>query len=168
MGSPRIPAVWEYTEPSLFPEWRGAPKHSKSPRSRTRKKTKGTKQLARTVSLMQPLRASSSPLPLGGLVRTCWTLPMPSSSREPSPDGAGQGGKAGRTPEVTAHAACTAAAQQEAWRLSISPAGLQGALINPEPGSWSYHSPVLKVAPDGRRENPPQLPRGFPTSLLYR
>lgn len=88
---------------------------------------------------------------------------MPFSSREPNPTGAGQGPKAGRTPEATAW---VLAQQQLSKRHGGSASHQQGCkepLINPDPGSWLYHSPVLKVAPDGKKGKSTSAPQ----RLLY-
>lgn len=109
---------------------------------------------------MQPLHASTSLLEaLFGHADLFPCLPLQGS---PAPLGQGSVPKQAG-PEATPHAACTTATRQEAWRVSISPAGCKEPLINPDLGSWLYCSSVLKVAPDGKKGKSTSAPQ----RLLY-
>lgn len=173
LGKPWVPLgsllYGSTQDPPLLPEWldccRATPEHSKSPRSRRRKK------MDKAVCQTQPLHASASPLPLGDWVWTCCPLPVPCSPRGPSHTGAGQGPKVGRrTPERPQH---TLLAQQQCSKRRGGRASHQSGCreppVNPDPGSWICHSPALKVAPDGKEGKSTSAPQGilcFPSSQI--
>lgn len=128
LGKPWVPLGSQLygsrQDPPLLPEWldccRGTPEHSKSPRSQRRKKW--TKQFARHNPSMlapAPWRLGLDMLPSSHALFSKGTQPYWGRT------GSQSGQKDPR--ETTAHAAGTTAMQQEAWRVSISPVGLQGA-----------------------------------------
>lgn len=140
----------------------GAPKHSRSPRSWTRKKIKAQSSLPEQFASCSPSmpapaswrhsldRMTSSHAFLFKRTQTCWDRAGSQSRQDPR--------------EVTPHAAGTTATQRLSHGGSASHHQVcKKPLINPAPGSWLYHSPVLKVAPDGKKGKSTSAPQ----RLLY-
>lgn len=141
----------------------GAPKQSKSPRSWTRKTIKVQSSLAQQFAWCRPSMAAPAPCVLEAWFGHADLFPCLTLQGNPAPL------RQGRVPKQAGplRPQHTLLAQQQLSKRHGGSAshqqGCKEPLINPDPGSWLYHSPVLKVAPDGKKGKSTSAPQ----RLLY-